>query len=231
VNSVIANSDIVVVTKESGTKVIRLFLDATNVYSPCSTEKQWWYTINDNDVPFVSAQLVYNPHGHAGGLSLKDAEYYSQLSGNEAVDFLSNHSSWMIPHFDLHFYVWSQDVVNEINDPNTVPASSIYLPCNYTCPLSTFEPKMGIHCFNATKDYSTLEFSQSPDTIYGTYNGQVNFIETMFSNQFLKNVVRNENVQVDIPQPSNQVPFNPFPTKFKYRYNENRNAFVIVVVF
>ena len=223
------DNEVVVATREDGKTVVRFLLDADYVYSPPTETTEWWYTISDNSVPFVSVQLVYNAHGHIGGLSTKDSEYLSQLSGDEAMYFLSNHSSWTIPHFDLHFYIWPRETVEEIDDPNTLPASAMYLPANYSCPPVAFEAMMGLHCFDTTKDYSTLDFTRTPEVIYGSYDHHVHFLETMFPNQFLKNVVAHDNYVVDIPQPE-QVPFTPFPTKFRFRYNENKNAFVIVVV-
>ena len=57
------DNEVVVATREDGKTVVRFLLDADYVYSPPTETTEWWYTISDNSVPFVSVQLVYNAHG------------------------------------------------------------------------------------------------------------------------------------------------------------------------
>lgn len=227
-------ADKVVTTENNaGSTVIRFIMDANWVYNPSNTSQQWWYDIESNglNIPFKTLGVDWNPQGHVGGLSVKDTEYVSHLSGEEAAKFTECHSSWTIPHFDVHFYTWSQAQVQSIADSSSPVVDSAYLPQNYQCPQFGFVPQMGFHCFDVTKDYSTLDFSQNPEIIYGSYAAQVMFLEPMVSVDFLKTVRQNGPKSVNVPQPSSQYPFQPFPKQVRFRYNENKESFVIVLVF
>lgn len=218
----------------SGRTVIRFFLDASLVYNPSNQTQTWWYTIDSNgmDIPFQTIELNWNPQGHVGGLSADDAAYAAQLSGEAAQKFIQCHSAWGIPHFDVHFHTWSQSQVMSISDSTSSVANASFLPTDYQCPPFSFVPQMGFHCYNVSKSYSALEFSREPEMIYGSYASQVIFIEPMVAIDFLKSVRDTGGTRnVDIPQPSGQMPFTPFPTQVRFRYNENRDAFVIVMVF
>lgn len=228
-----APSNVTVSTDASGKPMLTVEFDGKWVNGG-ERSFEWYRSIDNCTIsqPFISSGIEYNSHGHAGGLSLKDAQYAATLPPDQVLDFVTAHSSWTIPHFDLHYYVVDVPTIQTLNDSTTTPAPSQYLPANFSCPPIGFEKRMGLHCFNVTKDYSTLGFSQAPELIYGAYDGKVHFLETMFSLDFLKRLqTSGEGFMQDIPQPSSELPFSPFPTEFVFRYDQARDIFVVQLRF
>lgn len=119
------------------------------------------------------------------------------------------------PHFDFHFYTMSSEDRKKI-PPFEVDSTGFkkypaadYLPANYINPGGGV-PEMGAHWL----DMNTPELHGSPFTetfIYGTYNGQVNFIEPMITYSYLKTIT---DLTKSIPRPAKVAKSGYYPTKY-----------------
>ena len=90
------------------------------------------------------------------------------------------------PHFDFHFYMEPNTVIDAISVPplkDVTPIGSEFLPFGYASDSSVV-PKMGVHWVDVNSDEFTPKgFSQT--FIWGTYKGKVNFLEPMITKAFL----------------------------------------------
>jgi hypothetical protein len=119
------------------------------------------------------------------------------------------------PHFDFHFYMTSREERKKIpvypkdttKFQNAPPAA--YLPLNYFYPGGG-EPEMGAHWV----DLSSNEFKPggtfTETFIYGTYDGQVTFLEPMITLDFLKSI---SDFTRDIPRPDKVQQTGYYPRK------------------
>ncbi|HTG66403.1 MAG TPA: hypothetical protein VL859_08520 [Flavobacterium sp.] len=161
--------------------------------------------------PFDHIGLNWNPHGHVP----------------EGV--------FDVPHFDIHFYMIS------VADQMAIPAYSEetdaafnnyppdgYMPADYFTPPgeATAEPQMGKHWLPANlPDF--LPFSKI--MIYGSYNGNVIFVEPMITLEYL---LSNVDSSTDYSQPNLfQKPGN-YPTKYNVYHNPNNgNTYITLSHF
>ena len=108
-----------------------------------------------------------------------------------------------VPHFDFHFYMTSSAEREAI--PPYTPATAAqfdnyppvgYLPATYV-PSPGGVPQMGKH----RNDPASPEYHGNPFTytfIYGTYNGQVTFLEPMIT---LNTLLSKTSYRLPVPQP------------------------------
>lgn len=125
-----------------------------------------------------------------------------------------------VPHFDFHFYNIS-DAAQEAIPPYEIdstgfqnfPAAS-YLPANYF-PTPGGVPHMGKHWVNVLSP----EFHGQPFTetfIYGSYNGNVIFQESMITKAYLEGLT---DLSKAIPQPAKVKKTGYYPTKYSIKKN------------
>ncbi len=161
--------------------------------------------------PFNHIGLNWNPHGHIP----------------EGV--------FDVPHFDMHFYMisiaeqmaipaWSPETDAAFN--NYPPAG--YMPADYFTPPgdATAEPQMGKHWLPVNLgDY--LPFSKI--MIYGSYDGNVIFVEPMITLDYL---LSNVDSSTEYSQPEHfQKPGN-YPTKYNIYHNpDNGNTYITLSDF
>jgi hypothetical protein len=122
-------------------------------------------------LPFTDVAINWDPLGHTpGGIYDK-------------------------PHFDMHFYMISEaqrtaipPYVSDSLKFKNVPAAQ-YLPANYV-KAPGGEPKMGAHWVDVTsREFNTNPPQFTETFVYGTYNGDVTFLEPMITYDYLKNVL------------------------------------------
>lgn len=136
--------------------------------------------------PFDHISAGWNPHGHP------PPHVYT------------------VPHFDFHFYkITREEQLAVVEGPlmEILPAPS-YLPANYI-PLPGGVPEMGKHWVDITSPELNPNRPQpfTKTLIYGTYNGQVTFIEPMITMAVLQS---GETTTSPIPQPQSFSPTNTF---------------------
>lgn len=93
-----------------------------------------------------------------------------------------------VPHFDVHFYMVSEDYRNEIVDP--VEAANLpdaqYIPENYFLPAPDLVPRMGVHWLSlSAPELGGSDFTHT--FIYGSYDGAFIFYEPMITLDYLEN--------------------------------------------
>lgn len=133
-----------------------------------------------------------------------------------------------VPHFDFHFYLVPDKVLDQITlkgddmarcqmkpFPEFLPEDYIYAPESET-------PRMGAHWVDRT----TPELNGGRFTstfIYGSYNGEVIFIEPMVTMKFLKS---KKSMISPIKQPkSYTVKDKSFPRSYSIRYESNSKTY------
>jgi hypothetical protein len=107
---------------------------------------------------------------------------------------------------------------------NNPPAG--YLPASYIAPPGGEEPQMGKHWVDATAPElpwnGGAKFTKT--FIYGSYNGQVNFIEPMVTLELINSGVASS---TPIPQPELFKEKKYYPTVYNiYRNNGNQTILV-----
>lgn len=133
---------------------------------------------------------------------------------------------YTIPHFDFHLYMISKEERANI-PPYEVDStgfkkypSADYLPSNYINPGGGV-PEMGTHWI----DMNTPELHGNPFTltfIYGTYNGQVNFIEPMITYNYLKSLT---DYNQTVPRAAKVAKSGYYPTR--YRITHANGAYTV----
>lgn len=135
---------------------------------------------------------------------------------------------YQLPHFDAHFYMITpaqqQQIGDEISDPRILdkPAAN-YLPADYI-DAQVNVPLMGKHWFDKfSPELNGQKFTQS--LIYGSYDGQVSFMEPMFTQEYL---LSRPNDTFPIKQPADfQRKGLYYPTTYSIRYDSEAEEFVI----
>lgn len=123
-----------------------------------------------------------------------------------------------VPHFDFHFYT-IPSAEREMIPPYTDATAALfdkapaagYLPAGYI-PTPGGVPQMGKHWIDPTSP----EFNGQPFTktlIYGTYNGNVIFLEPMIT---LATLLSGKDYHLSIPQP---MVYSPTGTYYPKEYN------------
>jgi hypothetical protein len=122
-----------------------------------------------------------------------------------------------VPHFDIHFYMisleeqmaipaWSPETDAAFN--NYPPMG--YMPADYFTPPgpATAEPQMGKHWLPINLG-AYLPFSKI--MVYGSYNGQLIFVEPMITLDYL---LSNVDFSIDYSQPEHFAKAGNYPTKY-----------------
>lgn len=123
-----------------------------------------------------------------------------------------------VPHFDFHFFTiptgkqlsipaYSPETAHKFDK---VPDAG-YLPAIYV-PTPAGEPQMGKHWIDPTSPEFQPGGTFTSTMIYGTYNGEVVFVEPMITLSYLLNTTSFSRAY---PQPQNYSPKNTYyPTRY-----------------
>lgn len=130
-----------------------------------------------------------------------------------------------IPHFDMHFYMISEETKLEMTDAEKaeiLPAPE-YIPENYV-PTPGFVPMMGKHWLNLESNEGKGQtFDQT--FIYGSYDGEFVFYEPMITVDYLEQV---SSETYDIFQPAEfQRTDLYYPTTYSISYDPTRKLYEI----
>ncbi len=122
-----------------------------------------------------------------------------------------------VPHFDIHFYMISIEEQMAIPEwsPETDAAFNLYppmgyMPADYRTPPgpATAEPQMGKHWLPVNLG-AYLPFSKI--MVYGSYNGQLIFVEPMITLDYL---LSNTDFSMNYSQPEHFAKAGNYPTKY-----------------
>lgn len=134
-----------------------------------------------------------------------------------------------VPHFDIHFYTVSKAQRakmtmqgKDLKIARKAPAGG-FMAAGYINPPGTDVPNMGTHWI----DPKSPEFNGSPFTttfLYGSYNGQMTFVEPMITKAFLESKPQFEQT---ISSPSKTTRTGYYPTTYKISWSEARREYTI----
>jgi len=155
--------------------------------------------------PYIHIVVDWNPHGHIPP------------------------GVYDVPHFDFHFYMIAPSERNKITaegadiarSDKKLPAQ--YIPPGYILPAGTHEPRMGSHWV----DPSSPEFNKQPFTItfiYGSYNGEMTFLEPMAARAFLET---RPNITEKIKLPAAYKKRGFYPTAYSIKYDPKRKEYSV----
>ncbi|GEO05629.1 hypothetical protein AAE02nite_32930 [Adhaeribacter aerolatus] len=154
--------------------------------------------------PYDHIDFGWNPEGH------EPEEFYG------------------VPHFDMHFYMITealQATIPFLAPPafDLAPATK-YLPAGYVLGPGLV-PNMGAHWV----DVLSAEFNGGKFTktfIYGSYNGNVTFLEPMFTLAYLQNLAA-LGTSTPIRQPAAYQRAGYYPTSYTISYDSSPKSYRI----
>jgi len=141
-------------------------------------------------------------------------------------------ATFLVPHFDFHFYLISQSDRMAIDCSNLSKAANV--PAGYTMPdeglppelaqitgvdtlVGTCVPEMGMHAFTTADATNTQPFDGS--MVIGYYGNRTIFFEPMISKAFL---LRRQSFDLDVPT----IPgLADAPTAFHAEYVPDQDAY------
>jgi len=131
-----------------------------------------------------------------------------------------------IPHFDIHFYMMSEEEKMGITDPDLaeiLPPDEFW-PTNYF-PTPGFVPMMGKHWLSMFADELQPGGVFTQTFIYGSYNGEFIFYEPMITLDYLN---EKTSMQYDISQPAEfQRTGYYYPTIYSINYDSTKKEYTI----
>lgn len=130
-----------------------------------------------------------------------------------------------IPHFDIHFYMISEEAQMQITDPQKaeILPPQEYWPANYV-PTPGFVPMMGKHWLNLLSNEAQGEvFDQT--FIYGSYDGEFIFYEPMITVDYLENKT-SATYQINQPTEFQKSGFY-YPTTYSINYDPIKKEYEI----
>lgn len=137
---------------------------------------------------------------------------------------------YTLPHFDVHFYMISQEEKMQITDQEKaeILPSSEYIPTGYFLPGGPeLVPYMGVHWLDQNAPELPPNFEKFTHTfIYGSYDGSFIFMEPMITVEYLENEA--DGTDFAIAQPD-KYPLEGFyyPTTYSMSYDSQRKEYVI----
>ncbi len=131
-----------------------------------------------------------------------------------------------LPHFDLHFYMISEEEKMQITDAalaEVLPAEE-YWPATYFASPG-FVPMMGKHWLSSEAGELNGEvFSHT--FIYGSYNADFIFYEPMITLEYLQ---QKTSATFDIPQPENFQQSGFYPTTYSINYDPVEGMYTVLL--
>lgn len=132
---------------------------------------------------------------------------------------------YTVPHFDAHFYTLPEETKESIQGgPATTFPADQYVPDGYVAD-SVNVPQMGMHYLPT----QAPEFNGEPFThtlIYGFYQGELAFVEPMFTVDFLEN---QPDVTASVPQPDAYQKSGYYPMQYIVRHDADEGAYIITL--
>lgn len=131
-----------------------------------------------------------------------------------------------VPHFDFHFYHVAESDVDDIegsplfggSDVPTPVAPDQY-PAGYF-PDHSVVPEMGLHWFDSSApEWSGGSFSHT--NIYGSYDGDLIFVEPMITKEFLEGMAECESVTTEIATPERFPEAGQYPTAYSISHPDS----------
>ena len=133
-------------------------------------------------LPTTNAEYVFTLPSQASVTAYQHAVVNWVPTGHEPTPYL-------VPHFDVHFYMISGQARNAITPADPAYATKLalqppanFLPAGYVMDMGM--PRMGMHWL----DPASPELSGQPFTstyLYGSYDGKINFVEPMIAKSYL----------------------------------------------
>lgn len=163
-----------------------------------------------SQIPVKYATLDWNPHGHEPAMIFD------------------------VPHFDMHFYTMTRAELDAGINPGdadfqtkaeNLPGAA-YIPANYALPPGPVGavPGMGVHLLDSTDALAPGTFTEV--LIYGTWNGNLHFIEPMMTVAWLQTKpTHNETVK----QPTKYQKDGYYPTTYSITFDTATSEYVITM--
>lgn len=147
--------------------------------------------------PFDHVAFYWNPRGH-----IPDGVYN-------------------VPHFDIHFFMVPEAQRAEITAMNynlercfTLPSAE-YIPAGYILPPQTEHRRMGVHWIDpVSHEFHGHDFTAT--LLYGSYDGQVNFIEPMLTRAYLET---RPDFTGEVKQPAAYAKAGYYPTSYRVKFD------------
>lgn len=190
----------------------------------------------------LSEGAVANPPTPPAGMMAADhvlalpAEASESVFDHVSLDFLPHGHPPMgifnLPHFDVHFYMISVEERNTITpaDP-AFPEKGARQPApefvsqGYISPIGDVIPRMGRHWIDPTSP----EFNGETFTatfIYGSYDGEMNFLEPMVTRAFLET---RPSFTRPLKLPARYAVPGHYPTSYSVTYHASANEYRIAL--
>ena len=197
----------------------------TLAVGPCQHIYRWAF----DDVP-----------SGAGGVA--SPFLYSEIDWNTEGLPRGPNNSFQYPHFDFHFYTKPGEVMRSLTcdpmpptdrvcDPFTTDYERMrefqlmvkpqLMPPTYRADVGSAIPEMGLHYLDTGFDYTVESVNHHPTLLYGSYGGEIIFIEasvTIFTLQDVK-AAPGRSLSWPFPQPTTfaETPIS-WPTQFRLTY-------------
>lgn len=141
---------------------------------------------------------------------------------------------YTVPHFDVHCYTIPIAEKHEITGSPLfggtdvpTPLTPDQLPPEYV-PDHSVVPEMGLHWLPATShEFRGDDFTHT--NIYGSYEGNLIFVEPMVTVEFLSGLKDGDSVTVDIPTPERYPEPGFYPTAYSVSYDGGAEVFRIEI--
>jgi len=145
-----------------------------------------------------------------------------------------------VPHFDIHFYLNSQEEIAEIpwvnyppgsDDPYDVDLADDQYPPGYFRTEAVVNG-MGEHLFDANShEWAEPGVASGEDFtetfVWGHWDGDLNFFEPMVTTEFFENL--DQTVVNPISMPERMPEAGNYPTEYQMGHHQNRNAYTVVL--
>jgi hypothetical protein len=150
--------------------------------------KPQWYIYRFNDLEFSETAKIYLPF------------HYVEVDWNTEGLPRGPNGAFSTPHFDFHFFAHSFDYISDetrcVDNGKTCDSigtkqeqmgrflalpEPCFLPSNYFPDTGSSIPFMGLHNLDSDFEYAVYNVNHNPVIIYGTFDGNVVFLEASFT--------------------------------------------------
>ncbi len=163
-----------------------------------------------SQTPVKYATLDWNPHGHEPAMIFD------------------------VPHFDMHFYTMTRAeldaAINPVDADFQTKAENLpgadYIPVDYTLPPGPVGavPGMGVHLLDSKDQLAPGSFTEV--LIYGSWNGNLHFIEPMMTVAWLQTKTTHTEA---VKQPAKYQIDGYWPTTYTVEFDAATSEFVITM--
>ena len=139
---------------------------------------------------------------------------------------------YLVPHFDVHFYMITPQARNAISSADPAYATKLalqppanFLPAGYV--MDTGMERMGMHW----RDPAAPELSGQPFTstyLYGSYDGKITFVEPMIAKSYLDSKPPLVKRAVKLPQLGSKTGYQA--TAYSIVFDETKHEYRIALV-